>query len=245
MPPKKSFKKGNIKKRLVENFSSSVSESVSEGVRRAQNLLTPLLPHRQTLPSLNYEELEAKRHQRQRERYQRLANMEKSKKGSVADESSSVHNSIGRLLKGTTRSLPRLEPLSESTPKFSNRKEKGKRVKKARSNMLHLDRSKSAPVFINNRGAAASAASEFVRSNSGSSLSSLSNENNYSNGSQSNGSHSNVSQERGLLGSLNLLDVPVVVNVPKSKKHRNINNARRMNKYYRNHYNSESNENNA
>ncbi len=194
------------------------------------------------MPPKSYEKIEAERRERQRERYQRLANnerrrLENSQRGR---ESSSVHNSINRLLRSSTLpSLPRLEPLLESTPEFSKRRNESKRKQlkeaakkaavKARSNIL-----KASPVFVNNRGAAAGAgSSKFTRSNSGSSLSSLSNENNYSNGFHSNGSHSNVSQERGLLGSLNLLDVPVVVNVPKSKKHRNILKARNMNKQFR------------
>lgn len=200
------------------------------------------------MPPKSYEKIEAERRERQRERYQRLANnerrrLENSQRGR---ESSSVHNSINRLLRSSTLpslpslpSLPRLEPLLESTPQFSKRRNESKRKQlkeaakkaavKARSNIL-----KASPVFVNNRGAAAGAgSSKFTRSNSGSSLSSLSNENNYSNGFHSNGSHSNVSQERGLLGSLNLLDVPVVVNVPKSKKHRNILKARNMNKQFR------------
>ncbi len=194
------------------------------------------------MPPKSYEKIEAERRERQRERYQRLANnerrrLENSQRGR---ESSSVHNSINRLLRSSTLpSLPRLEPLLESTPEFSKRRNESKRKQlkeaakkaavKARSNIL-----KAPPVFVNNRGAAAAAASSrFTRSNSGSSLSSLSNENNYSNVFHSNVSHSNVSQERGLLGSLNLLDVPVVVNVPKSKKHRNILQARKMNKQFR------------
>ncbi len=199
------------------------------------------------MPPKSYEKIEAERRERQRERYQRLANnerrrLENSQRGR---ESSSVHNSINRLLRSSTLpSLPRLEPLLESTPEFSKRRNESKRKQlkeaakkaavKARSNIL-----KASPVFVNNRGAAAGAgSSKFTRSNSGSSLSSLSNENNYSNGFHSNGfhsngSHSNVSQERGLLGSLNLLNVPVVVNVPKSKKHRNILKARNMNKQFR------------
>ncbi len=199
------------------------------------------------MPPKSYEKIEAERRERQRERYQRLANnerrrLENSQRGR---ESSSVHNSINRLLRSSTLpSLPRLEPLLESTPQFSKRRNESKRKQlkeaakkaavKARSNIL-----KASPVFVNNRGAAAGAgSSKFTRSNSGSSLSSLSNENNYSNGFHSNGfhsngSHSNVSQERGLLGSLNLLNVPVVVNVPKSKKHRNILKARNMNKQFR------------
>ena len=212
MPPK-SFKKGNIKKQIVGNMS----QSVSQGVAKAHNVLSSLLPPQPKLEPINYNKLEANRLEKRRKRYQKLANNSRRMKNESQqkESSSSVQNSIQRLLRVPT--LPRLEPILEPTHLHSQRmnKLKRERIKKAaaktRANMMRSEQS---------------------RSQSLSSLSSLSsNGNNSINGINGNGNGINASQERGLLKNLHLLEAPLVINnaerVRKEKLSTNLNEINR------------------
>lgn len=260
MPPK-SFQKGNVKKRLVHNFT----QGVLSGVEAIGLVLQPLEPQLISIGKYNNakrerelistktaynklaanereskrirEEVEANKVREIQEAYinaqsknaaQKLMKKRRAKLAHInhksndsAGTSSSVQHSIERLLSR----LPSLEPIVESTPSFSQRKEERERAnikraaaktKKLRKNIVKISNNKSSSnennvynlskIFgVNGNGSRS-------RSDSKSSL---------------NRGHSslNVNQERKILGSL--LESPQVVLTNKNGK----NNSSNMNNY--------------